>query len=131
MYLAMINIHNNMYHSINLCIHSSNPSIHRYGTHICQSFLTHGVCPFFTIPVCLSTMNDSGSPTTFYHNWSPYLLTTQLMLPLYHTLFSLKSTLTEMKLVFSRNKLKQTSILSYLLIKSHLELLTTLLICTY
>ena len=46
MYTATINIRNNMYHFINLYIHSINPSFHRYGTHICQSFLTHGVCPF-------------------------------------------------------------------------------------
>ena len=51
MYLAMINIHNNMYHSINLYIHSINPSIHRYGTYICRFFLTNGVCPFSLPPL--------------------------------------------------------------------------------
>ena len=121
----MINIHdirNNMYHSINLHVHSSDPSIHRYGTHICQSFFTHGDCPFsfthsssssnslwFPNPWRINTGHHTSLSISyewcwvsyyFYHNWSPYLLPTQLMCSLYHALFSLKSTSTEMKLVY-------------------------------
>ena len=97
MYMAMINIHNihnNMYYSINLYVHSSDPSIHRYGTHICQSFFspmetvlsplpillpppilsdspTFEVSILVTIPACLSAMNDAGSPTIFITTGPP------------------------------------------------------------
>ena len=53
-----------MYHSINLYIHSINPSIHRYGTHICQSFLTHGVCPF-----SFTQSSPSSNSLWFPNHW--------------------------------------------------------------
>ena len=64
-----------------------------------------------TIPACLSAMNESGSPTIFYCNWSlPANYTTDVALS--HSLSSLKSILTEMTFSIFKKKV-QTNIYSF------------------
>ena len=89
MYLAMINIHNNMYHSINLYKKLFILLIHPFigMVLISASLLLYPVFSLLQFSLIFqplknqywspyTAMNDSRSPTIFYHNWSYYPLTT-------------------------------------------------------